>query len=104
MKSSAADYATAWQTISGLPADTVVPSGTRIISNKLLAGDAQPAFRLFGSGKIEIGPGGSTAPDTNLYRKSSAAWLVTDVGLDVTKDLYVQAYSAQWNGIGVPSA
>src|SRR5215471_5160119 len=61
----------------GLPADTVVVAATRIISNKLLAGDAQPSWRIFGSGKMEWGPGGSTAIDTNLYR-AAAGQLKTD--------------------------
>src|SRR5215471_394597 len=61
----------------GLPADTVVVAATRIISNKLLAGDTQPSWRIFGSGKMEWGPGGSTAIDTNLYR-AAAGQLKTD--------------------------
>ena len=79
-KTSAADYATAWQTPSGgagLPADTVVAAATRIIANLTTAGDAQPAWRVLGSGRMDWGPGGSTAPDTNLYRFGAAA-LATD--------------------------
>jgi hypothetical protein len=75
-KNSAADYDVAWQTISagaGLPADTVVPAGTRIIANKLTAGDANPAWRVMGDGKQEWGIGGSVAPDVNLYRDSGGA-------------------------------
>src|SRR5215471_3568481 len=53
---------------AGLPADTVVPAATRIISNKLLAGDAQPSWRVLGSGEIDWGPGGSTAPDVSITR------------------------------------
>jgi collagen type I alpha len=71
VKTSAADYATAWTTITGLPADTVVVAATRIIANMLLAGDAQPAWRVFGNGKQEWGSGGATAPDTNLYRAAA---------------------------------
>src|SRR5215471_10691798 len=70
-KTSNADYAMGWTTVSGgsgLPADTVVVAGTRIISNKLLAGDAQPSWQVMGSGQFNWGPGGSTAVDTNLYR------------------------------------
>jgi len=61
----------------GLPADTVVPSGTRIIANKLLAGDAQPNWRLDGSGKLEWGAGGALATDATLYRQA-AGILKTD--------------------------
>lgn len=62
---------------SYLPIDSVVAAATRLQANKLLAGDSQPAFRSLGSGKHEWGPGGSTAPDTNLYR-SGAGVLTTD--------------------------
>lgn len=76
-KKTAADYDTQWAASSALPADTVVVAGTRIIANKLLAGDAQPSFRFFGDGKHEWGPGGAGAVDTNLYR-SQAGVLRTD--------------------------
>jgi hypothetical protein len=71
---------------AALPADSVVVAGTRIISNKLLAGDAQPSWRIFGDGKMEWGPGGATAPDTSLYRMGGAALrtpqsLWADIGL-----------------------
>src|SRR4030095_5673589 len=70
-----------WQTVTGgggaLPADTVIAAATRIIANKLLAGDAQPVYRLMGDGKQEWGPGGASAPDTNLYR-AGAGILVTN--------------------------
>lgn len=56
---------------AALPADTVVPAATRIISNKLLAGDAQPAWRVLGDGKMQWGVGGSTAPETTLYRSGN---------------------------------
>jgi len=56
-----------------LPADTYVAAATRIIQNFLAVGDTQPAWRIFGSGKQEWGPGGSTAIDTNFYRWGAAA-------------------------------
>lgn len=62
---------------ASLPADSVVVAATRIIANKLLAGDAQPSWRIFGDGKQEWGPGGATVPDTNLYR-TAANTLKTD--------------------------
>ena len=52
----------------GLPADTVIAAATRIIANMTTAGDAQPAWRVLGSGQMEWGPGGSTATDTVLSR------------------------------------
>jgi|SRR5215831_345529 len=62
---------------AGLPADTVVPSGTRIISNKFVSTDAQPSWQVMGEGKMNWGPGGATAVDTNLYR-AAAGMLATD--------------------------
>jgi hypothetical protein len=56
---------------SYLPLDSVVAAATRVQANKLLAGDAQPAFRRFGDGKMEWGPGGATAPDTSLFRAAA---------------------------------
>lgn len=50
----------------GLPADTVVVAATRIIANKLLAGDAQPSWRVLGSGRQEWGLGGASAPAASL--------------------------------------
>jgi hypothetical protein len=71
----------------GLPADTVVVAATRIVANFLAAGDAQPAWRVLGSGRQDWGPGGATAPDTTLYR-SGAGVLTTD-GRIVAKDANV---------------
>src|SRR5215469_18884401 len=84
VKINATDYNTQWTTIatgSGLPADVVVAAATRIIANKLLAGDAQPAWQVMGSGQFNWGPGGATAPDTNLYRAGAGA-LKTDGAFD----------------------
>src|SRR5262245_37039698 len=57
-KVDATNYNLTWATISGgggtgLPADTVIVAGTRIIANKLLAGDANDAWRVLGSGRQE---------------------------------------------------
>jgi hypothetical protein len=60
-----------------LPADTTIAAATRIIANKYVATDAQPAWRVLGSGEFDWGPGGATAPDTNLYR-GAANQLQTD--------------------------
>jgi hypothetical protein len=49
--------------------DSVVVAATRIVANKLLAGDAQPAFRILGSGRQEWGAGGAAAADAVLYRE-----------------------------------
>jgi hypothetical protein len=51
--------------------DSVVVAATRIVASKLLAGDAQPAFKINGDGTISWGPGGSVATDTSLYRNSA---------------------------------
>jgi len=55
-----------------LPSDIAIAAGTRIIRNLLVGTDAQPGFQLNGDGRHLWGPGGSTVPDTNLYRRSAA--------------------------------
>src|SRR6516162_8939163 len=72
---------------AGLPADTVVAAATRIISNILASGDTQPAWQVLGSGKMNWGPGGTTAVDTNLYR-SAASVLKTDGQFQAASDIY----------------
>lgn len=57
--------------------DHVEVAATRIFASKLLAADANPAFRILGDGKHEWGAGGASAVDTNLYR-SAANVLKTD--------------------------
>ena len=57
-------------------------AGTRLVATKLLAGDTQPAFRIMGDGRLEWGPGASTAPDTSLFRLA-AAYLQTNATLAV---------------------
>jgi hypothetical protein len=74
---------------AGLPADTVVAAATRIISNILASGDTQPAWQVLGSGKMNWGPGGTTAVDTNLYR-SAASVLKTDGQFQAASDIYSQ--------------
>jgi hypothetical protein len=51
-------------------------------------GETQPGFTLDFDGKHQWGPGGSTAPDTNLYR-SAADTLKTDDNLIVAGNLSV---------------
>jgi len=51
-------------------------------------GESQPGFTLDFDGKHQWGPGGSTAPDTNLYR-SAADTLRTDDNLSVGGTLTV---------------
>jgi len=70
------------------------PVGTSILQNKLLAADAQPAFTIGGDGKLAWGPGGVTAPDTNLYRSAVGA-LKTDGTLAVTGDLVINSGTSQ---------
>jgi hypothetical protein len=73
--------------------DSVVAATIRIVASKLAAVDTQPAFRIFGSGKQEWGPGGSAAPDTNLYR-SAAGYLNTDTMFRVGLSLMVDQQNA----------
>src|SRR5262245_8606092 len=65
-------------------ADVVTASGI-IIANKLLAADGQPAWQVKGDGRMEWGPGGSTAIDTNLYRVGVSI-LQTDGSFWANKD------------------
>lgn len=57
--------------------DTLVPNGgiymvrasnANVLENFFLAGDTQPAFKLFAQGAMTWGPGGTTAPDIELAR------------------------------------
>jgi hypothetical protein len=68
--------------VSGLPTDTVIPAATRIISNKFLAADVMPAWRVMGDGRFDWGAGGSSAFDTSLYR-SAVNMLKTDGGFEI---------------------
>jgi Collagen triple helix repeat (20 copies) len=52
----------------GVPGDTIVAAATRIIQNMLAGGDTQPAWRILGSGAMNWGPGGTSAPDVTLAR------------------------------------
>jgi len=84
----------------GIPADVVVsPATALLIRNRLNAADTQPAFRLGADGKQEFGPGGSTAPDTNLYR-SAAGSLKTDGGFSAVQIVKGGAGNAWEVGMG----
>lgn len=63
--------------VGAVDVDNVAAAASAVVQNKLLVGDAQPAFRVFGNGNLSWGPGGATAPDTTLYR-SAAGVLKTD--------------------------
>lgn len=83
VKINATDYNTQWTTIatgSGLPADTVVAAATRIISNKVLAGDANPTWRVLGDGSMQWGPGASAALDLTLARDGAGNLIVLGPG------------------------
>jgi hypothetical protein len=76
--------------VNAVPADDVVVAGTRIVASKLLAADAQPAWRVLGSGHMDWGSGAAAAPDTNLYRDSGGATLATDSNFFVNGYTYHQ--------------
>ncbi len=57
-------------------------AGTDIALRAYVAGDTQNRLTVQADGKILLGPGGSTAPDTNLYR-STTDTLKTDDNLIV---------------------
>src|SRR4051794_4521277 len=71
---------------AGIDMRTEQVAGNVVQANYLLAANTQPAYRAYGDGKQEWGPGGATIPDTNLYRPS-AHKLKTDDSLDVALDL-----------------
>lgn len=64
-------------TITLAPIQLVAIANAIDIESRLLAADAQPAWRIVGDGHIQWGPGGATVLDTNLYR-SAAGILKTD--------------------------
>jgi hypothetical protein len=57
--------------------DAVNTAATRLVQNMLVAGDAQPAFKIGGDGTISWGVGGATAPDTSLYRNGANSLLTS---------------------------
>jgi len=62
-------------------------SGNRAVDLRK-QGESQPGWTVDFDGKLQWGPGGSTAPDTNLYR-NSAGELKTDGKLTVGGDFAV---------------
>jgi hypothetical protein len=55
----------------------VTTSGATLLETKLLVGDANPAFRILGSGKLAWGAGGVSPVDSSIQR-IGAAQLQTD--------------------------
>lgn len=66
-------------------------AATDMLSNKLLAGDANQAFVLNGDGKLEWGAGGASALDANLYR-SAANVLKSDDQIQATHFAVTSGY------------
>jgi microcystin-dependent protein len=56
---------------ASFPVDTVIAAATRIIANMTTVGDAQPAWRVLGSGQMEWGAGGASPTDVTLWRSSA---------------------------------
>lgn len=54
-----------------------VTSGNVFAASFLLSSDANAAFRVFGSGRIEWGPGGASATDVSLNRSGAGALTLT---------------------------
>jgi Collagen triple helix repeat (20 copies) len=69
----------------GVPGDTVVAAAARVIANMLAAGDAQPAWRVLGSGQMEWGAGGASAPDVTLSRLSAGRLTIGNAALRGTR-------------------
>src|SRR5215472_3976832 len=95
-KKSAADFDTVWSVVQGLPADTVVAAGTRIIANKLAAADTQNAWVVNGNGLMTWGAGGSSSPDTTLQRLTGGGTFILNApnGLSTGGALGVFGYNA----------
>src|SRR5215471_9237994 len=97
-KNSATDYDTKWASVSGqgLPADTVIPAGTRIIANKLVSADAQNAWILYGNGMMQWGAGGASGLDTTLQRLAGGGTFILNApsGLSTGGALGVFGYNA----------
>src|SRR5215471_7228195 len=97
-KNSATDYDTKWASVSGqgLPADTVVPAGTRIIANKLVPTDTQNAWILYGNGMMQWGAGGTSGLDTTLQRLTGGGTFILNApsGLSTGGALGVFGYNA----------
>jgi len=72
----------------------------------LASADANPAYIVNGDGTLHWGPGGATAPDTNLYR-SAAGYLETDGRLLAGSLVYANAggganeVNIGWNGSAI---
>ncbi len=58
-----------------------------------VTGDTEHRFTLYANGKMLWGPGGGTAPDTNLYR-SAANFLKTDDNLAVAGNISIATTSS----------
>ena len=56
-------------------------TATTNVHQAKLAADTQPRFRLDASGKLEWGPGGTTAPDTSLARAAAGSLTWANTGI-----------------------
>lgn len=79
--------------------DNVVTAAVRLVATSLLAGDANPAFRILGDGTHSWGAGGASAPDTTLSR-SAAGILKAAQHFRAGLDLYAQDGGATQVRIG----
>jgi hypothetical protein len=82
--------------------DSIVVAASRLVANKLLAGDANESLLVTGDGKIQWGAGGSSLLDTNLYRASGAK-LRTDGNMEIGGQLNVGT-NLIVNGAGIGTA
>jgi len=85
--------------VGAVDVDNLAAAASQIVANKLLAGDAQPAFKILGDGAHSWGPGSSTAPDTNLYR-AAANTLKTDGAFTSALDVISQINATGMTRLG----
>lgn len=84
---------------SGSPAGlaAVLSATSGLMSSARVSGDTQNRFQVAGDGKHQWGPGGSTVPDTDLYRSGVGA-LTTDGTFNASNVTTTQTYTPTISG------
>jgi hypothetical protein len=71
--------------------DSVTAAATRVVANMLAAGDTQPAWQVLGSGQMQWGVGGTSAPDVTLGRTGVSRLSFGTTSQKARIDLYESA-------------
>lgn len=78
------------------------------IRNRLLSTDTQSAFRILGSGEINLGPGGSTPTDTRIFRSAAATVQIVDnlkvANLEATNSVTINGVVLNVSGGNIQSS